>query len=588
MEQKYLEQKYFFTLMWPDYQTGRKIEAAIRSGELSLFNQDLLERDVNAEMLLDGMEIRNENKGYIKMRLMDMVLDDKIIKYRQDILKDFMEHPEIEQSFDQTLLPLINRLREMKKANISHDDKNRKIAWRIEMLKIYMQCVDTLHELLCSTDKAFKSEGMLKLCEMINDLYNGESYKELKRLLPDLYDKLQTMKGVTIGINLDNELRPVEAVLLSIEERPFKQRGLVTSILGLRSNNENYRGIGSFYSILRDNKANSLDMGIMRDIDTILNETFKHLAETLTRFEWIETAFLFELLPEVYYYIGGTRLAYKLKKAGLPVCFPEPAPKDERIFKVNDMYDASFAFRIMSDIGLDQLGNVVVGNDAEMSDKAGRIFILTGANQGGKTTFTRALGICQLLFQAGFPIPGTSGRISPVDNIYTHFPELEKNSISEGRLGEECIRLETILPRLTKYSMILMNESLSSTSHQECLFIAEEIMKYLRRVGARCVFATHIHELAENIPELNKEPALSDMVSMVAGVDEGTDFEVLTEEGRKKHKGSKRTYKIRPMPPQGKSFALDIAKSYGISFEQLCKTHDEKFSGSDIDPSRGA
>ncbi len=582
------EQKYYFSLMWPDYEEGRKRESAVRSGEMALFNQDLLERDINADMLLEGMEIRNENKSYIKMRLMDMVLDDKIIKYRQDILKDFMKYPDIEQSFDQTLLPMINRLRDMKKANIAHDDNLRKIAWRIEMLTLYMKCVDVLHTLLCSSDKKFDSDGMKELQSMIAGIHDGDGYKEMKRLIPDLYDKLQTMKGVTIGINLDEQLRPCEAVLLSIEEKPFRQKGFVSSLFGTKKNDDLYYGIGSFYSIVKENKANSLDIAIMRDMDMVMGETFKHLGETLTLFEWVESAYLFELLPEVYYYIGGSRLAAKLRSSGLPLCFPEPAPKDERIFSVRDMYDASFALRIMSDIGLKDLANVVVCNDAEMSDKAGRIFILTGANQGGKTTFTRALGICQLLFQAGFPIPGTSGRISPVDNIYTHFPELEKNSISEGRLGEECIRLETILPRLTKYSMILMNESLSSTSHQECLFIAEEIMKYLRRVGARCVFATHIHELAENIPELNKEPALSDLVSLVAGVDEGTDMEVLTEEGRKKYEGSKRTYKILPMPPQGKSFAIDIARTYGISFDQLCKTHDEKFSDPDIDPSRGA
>ncbi|MBE7058836.1 MAG: hypothetical protein E7387_07030 [Ruminococcaceae bacterium] len=574
----FLEQKLYFTLMWPDYTKGRQIEADIKSGKYSLFNQDLLERDINLDMIINGMDIRNENSRYVKMRLMDMSLDDKIIKYRQDILKDFMEYKDIEQGFDSALLPMITRLQEMKKSNISHNDNSRKTAWRIEMLKIYVQCVDALHDLICDENKKFKSEGMCKFRTMINDIYDTDGYRDLKTILPDLYQKLQTMKSVVIGINLDNELRPTEAVLLSLEEKPFKQKGLVASILGLQKNDENYYGIGSFYSILKDNKANSLDIGIMRDLESVMKDTFKHLAEVLTRFEWIETEFLFELLPEVYYYIGGIRLADKLKNAGLPVCFPTPASKEERIFRVNDMYDASFALRIMSDIGLDHLENIVVCNDAEMSDDAGRIFILTGANQGGKTTFTRAIGICQLLFQAGFPIPGTGGTISPVDNIYTHFPELEKNSISEGRLGEECIRLETVLPRLSKYSMILMNESLSSTSHQECLFIAEEIMRYLRKIGARCVFATHIHELAENIPTLNKEPALSDMVSLVAGVDEGTEFEVLTEEGRITHQGSKRTYKIRPMPPQGKSFALDIAKSYGISFEQLCKTHDEKYS----------
>jgi hypothetical protein len=357
----------------------------------------------------------------------------------------------------------------------------------------------------------------------------------------------------------------------------------VTSILGRQRNDETYFGLGSFYSILKDNRANTLDIAIMRDLESVMGDTFKHLATVLARFEYIETQFLFDLIPEVYYFIGGSRLARNLIKTGLPVCFPTPAPKDERIFYVKDIYDASFAIRIQSDIGLSELSNVVVTNTAEMSDKAGRIFILTGANQGGKTTFTRAVGITQLLFQAGFAIPGSEGRISPVDNIYTHFPELEKNSISEGRLGEECIRLEQILPRLTKYSMILMNESLSSTSHQECLFIAEEIMKYLRKVGARCVFATHIHELAENIPELNKEPALSDLVSLVAGVDETTEMEVLTDEGRKKYAGSKRTYLILPMPPQGKSFALDIARTYGISFDQLMNTHDTKFA-QDNDP----
>ncbi|MBR5060290.1 MAG: hypothetical protein IKX06_05900, partial [Clostridia bacterium] len=166
------------------------------------------------------------------------------------------------------------------------------------------------------------------------------------------------------------------------------------------------------------------------------------------------------------------------------------------------------------------------------------------------------------------------------DRVFSHFPELEKNSVSEGRLGEECVRLEQILPKLTKYSMLLMNESLSSTSHQECLFIATEIMRYLRRIGARALFATHIHELAENIPELNKEEGLSDMMSLVAGVDETSGLEVMTEQGvRKYSSGSKRTYKITPMPPQGRSFALDIARTYGISFDQLLDSHDKLQNG---------
>jgi len=107
--------------MWPDYAAGRKIESDIKSGKYALFNQDLLERDINLDMIINGMDIRNENSRYIKARLMDMSLDDKIIKYRQDVLKDFMEHKEIEQAFDITLLPSITRLQEMKKSSLKEE-----------------------------------------------------------------------------------------------------------------------------------------------------------------------------------------------------------------------------------------------------------------------------------------------------------------------------------------------------------------------------------------------------------------------------------------------------------------------------------
>jgi DNA mismatch repair ATPase MutS len=102
-------------------------------------------------------------------------------------------------------------------------------------------------------------------------------------------------------------------------------------------------------------------------------------------------------------------------------------------------------------------------------------------------------------------------------------------------------------------------------------------MKYLRTIGARGVFATHMHELAEDLDEINKQPALSNLVSLVAGVDETKQMEVMTEEGVKKFRGSKRTYKIIESPPQGRSFALDIARTYGITFEQLLESHKNRY-----------
>jgi len=570
-------QKHHFSLMWPDYEAGRAHEQAMKTDEGRLFNQDIMERDVNANMILEGMEVRNEGREYIINRISDMVTDEKTIFYRQSILKDFLKYPEIEIMANADLLPLTMQLGRMEKTNLAHDDDVRKTVWRMELLKVYVQCVTVLERIFCTSSRTFDSEGLLKLRELISGITADPAYHELVRLLPVLSDDIRSIQSVTLGVNLDNELHPVESVLLSVSEKPIKRKGLLSNLFGTKTNEDRYYGIGTFYTILKDNSAGTLDAAIMRDLSSVMRDTFRHLAESLSRFERVESAFLFELMPEISFYIGGSHLVKKLRNAGLPMCFPKPLPMDDRRFDVRDIYDVSFAIRVMSDTGINKLDNVVVTNDLKMGDKEGRIGVLTGANQGGKTTITRALGLAQMMFQAGLPVAGSEGEISPCDNIFTHFPELEKNSVSEGRLGEECVRLEQILPKLTKYSMILMNESLSSTSHQECLFIATEIMRYLRKIGARALFATHIHELAENIPELNKEEGLSDMMSLVAGVDESHELEVMTEQGIKKLKsGSKRTYKITPMPPQGRSFALDIARTYGISFEQLLQSHEEQ------------
>ncbi|MBO4261905.1 MAG: hypothetical protein J5921_04730 [Clostridia bacterium] len=574
-----LYQKHSFSLLWPDYAAGRAKEQAFKSGEGVLFNQDIMERDINANMILQGMDIRTEGKDYIVARISDMVTDNETIVYRQAILKDFLKYPELEVLANTDLLPLIIQLGRMEKTNLAHDDDVRKTVWRMELLKIYVQCVTVLDRIFCSANRTFDSDGLNKLRELITSIVNDQNYHELVALLPTLSDDIKGIQSVTLGVNLDNELHPVESVLLSVSEKPIKKRGMLSKLFGTKNNEEKYFGIGTWYSILRDNSAGTLDAAIMRDLSSVMKDTFRNLADSLNRYERVESAFLFELMPEISFYIGGTHLVNKLRSAGLPVCFPKALPMDERRFFVKDIYDLSFAIRVMSDTGINKLDNVIVTNDFVLGEEEGRIGILTGANQGGKTTITRALGLCQLMFQAGLPVAGTSGEISPCDNIYTHFPELEKNSVSEGRLGEECVRLEQILPKLTNYSMILMNESLSSTSHQECLFIATEIMKYLRTIGARALFATHIHELAENIPELNKEPGLSNMMSLVAGIDESSGLEVMTEDGIKKFQtGSKRTYKITRMPPQGRSFALDIARTYGISYDQLINSHEKETS----------
>jgi DNA mismatch repair ATPase MutS len=206
-------------------------------------------------------------------------------------------------------------------------------------------------------------------------------------------------------------------------------------------------------------------------------------------------------------------------------------------------------------------------NDVRLDD-SGRLYILTGPNQGGKTTFTQGLGVLQVLGQAGLFVPARSATLSPVDLVESHFPSEETGRLESGRLAEEARRLSAMFDRITDRSLVLLNETLSSTSPGEGLYLAEDVVKGLRLSGARGVFTTHLHELAERVEALNGEvEGGSKIGSLVAGVGAAPE----RPDGE-----TRRTFDIRPGPPMGKSYARDIAERFEISFRKIRRRLKER------------
>jgi DNA mismatch repair ATPase MutS len=226
----------------------------------------------------------------------------------------------------------------------------------------------------------------------------------------------------------------------------------------------------------------------------------------------------------------------------------------ERVCALHEAYNLNLALHQMAQAH-DTAS--IVTNDVSMGED-GRICILTGPNQGGKTTYTQMVGLCQLLAQTGLWVAAAQARLSPVDNIYTHYPVEEHLARGTGRFGDEAQRLSQIFASGTRHSLILLNESLASTNPGESLYIAQDIVRILRRLGARAIFATHLHELAADVAALNASTAgESRIVSLVASrIEAGDD-------------GPRRSYRIAPGPPLGRSYARETAAQYGISYDQL-------------------
>ena len=257
-------------------------------------------------------------------------------------------------------------------------------------------------------------------------------------------------------------------------------------------------------------------------------------------------------MPEILFYIRWAELTEKILKTGMPMCKPEITSYESRDCSFKGVYNLKLAINKVKGEDIN-----IIDNDFEFSDEH-RIYILTGPNRGGKTIFTQAIGLAMLLAQWGVYVPAGEAVISPCDNIFTHFPADENDTVDLGRLGEESQRLSKIFETATRHSLLLLNESLATTSVAEGVFIAKDVVRVMRYLGTRAIFNTHMHELAASVRDINDEvEGDSRAESLITGVHNG-----------------ERSFKVFIAPPQGVSYAADIAKKYGVTFEQMKNTVD--------------
>lgn len=533
--------------------------------------------DLDLEQIAIAANMGPQYRETIKTILLNLSTNAQVIDYRQQVLGDFLASNGVASGFEE-LLPILALL---------HDSLTRppnqgapslqETLGRLTELNTYVMCVVTLQTILTKAGTGLHSQGLCNLRDWLQEITAEQTFKSLEKKLPALLAQLRSVPSITIGVNLDNELRPVEVTLLSVNDRPFKGGSLLQQLMGTRTSGKPDQGIAQLHSlpfVQVDQQGRTVSSGrrvdpmmvpLFRDLLKLVQSVINPITTALKEYAKINAHFLVSLEEEIAFYLGATRLIRKMEAAGLPMCRPEILAMQERACEMQGSYNLRLALDAHNKTS--DLRVTIVQNDVDFGPE-GRIFILTGPNQGGKTVYTQAVGIAQVLFQAGLYVPAETARLSPVDGIYTHFAIEEKSIQGMGRLSEESQRLSEIFQSVTQHGLVLLNESLSSTSSGESLYLAQDVVRALRLFGVRAIFATHLHELAEDVDALNRENTGDSLVvSLVAEVDTQADDanELVT-----------RTYKIKPGPPKGHSYAKGIAVRYGISFEQLAGQWQER------------
>ena len=485
--------------------------------------------------------------------------DEEVISYRQAVIRDLLAVPELLDTLS-SIHPILDDIRELRRLDNENVTSADSYLYSITEIELYVSCLDTLRRGFKGVRDSIKSHAFTSLSNFVFELTESDYYRELNEKLSALSDRVHEVKSITVGVNLDRELRPESAGVISINSEHFKSGKLLDKILRLSFKNDAFTCIANlspFGKGQSDNKQEALIGAFNGAIEEVFRSSVKGWRNVVADYVMENTDFLLKLLPEIEFVSRAAELLRRLSShEGCAITYPVLAPMSEKRFESKGLYNPRVALAIDDEI---------VTNDLTFDDEA-RIYVLTGPNRGGKSVITVALGAAQAMCQLGLPVPAESCVISPVSGIFTHFPEGADDTIDKGRLGEECARLKEIFDSADEHTMILLDESLSSTGAYEASYIASEILSAFAVMKCRGIFSTHLHELAAALPEINERSLKAGGVkldTLVAGIEEG-----------------QRSFKIHRAKPDGKSYARDIADKYGLSFENLMERMGTRPSGS--------
>ena len=537
--------------------------------------------DLSIDFLLDNLtDVRNERE-HIRNLLTQVTDDEEVIRYRGGVFEDFLRFPKLRAAMEE----LVARLADLKDVARFQKDQEGPSLWslinRLREVDEYVSCITMIKKTLEELDVT--SEGMKTLRRIVTDIDRESGFPQLKADIDETMEKARKLKSITIGVNLDDMLRPKSAGVLSLNDSYFTDAGLMRRFMNFTSKQDGLHegtdvsGFKHFHAAnpitvdvkiasyqksavsndihIEANSATGSDAisnAITKPVTSIMKKTCDDIKSTLKRYVNISGYMLINLMPEIIFYVRWAELIDKIIEKGMPVCKAEILPPDERNCFFKEIYNLKLA---INNVNGDNIN--IIRNDIDFDDER-RIYILTGPNRGGKTIFTQAVGLAMMMAQWGVYVPAEKAVISPCDNMFTHFPADENDTVDLGRLGEESKRLSEIFDVATSRSFMLLNESLATTSVAEGLFIAKDVVKAMRYLGVRCIFNTHMHELARSLDELNGSVEGGSRVeSLVTGVQRG-----------------ERSFKVAVMPPQGVSYAKDIAEKYGVTFDKI-KQHLE-------------
>lgn len=471
---------------------------------------------LNAQTLINDLELdtlfkamaRGDDFVYeiAKKAVLQGLFDQESILYRQAVLTDFLENPGILK----TIYAITIESQEAKRKNwlgLHHGSPASILHGALDILNEYLPLVIKLRDLSTSVEGRIRSEGLTGFFSMLTDELKEEYVHEIR----DHIRYCRFADGIVINAKLGEGNLETDHCL----SRDYPRRGgLLKDFFGKRG--ESY----SFSIHPRD------DSGV-KALDDLRARGILKAAKALAQAADHIESFLRQLQAETAFYIGCLNLRDTLAALGMPYCLPIPARSGEYRMKFTGLYEICLALHTRGS---------VVGND--LSAEGAVLTVITGANQGGKSTYLRSIGLAQLMMQCGMFVPASSFEADICSGVFTHYRRKEDRGMKSGKFDEELGRMSSIADQISPRSLILFNESFAATNEHEGSEIARQIITALIDRGIKVFFVTHLYAFAESFIAQSR----SDVVFLKAE---------RKEDGR-------RTFRIIPGRPSPRSYGEEL------------------------------
>ena len=479
--------------------------------------------DLRLDQAVRAIAGDREERDLVTGLLYQQVRDIDTLHYRHEIFRD-LDDPGLfgrAKQFAERMRQVrahLDRLPEMQ-------SRHQQEGWFLDAAGIYCGAVRSLADDLA--DAQVTSRGLLALRDYLAAYVASPEFAGLASDTQDRKDDLGQVRYLVRvrGLRVDVSRYDGEADYSSEIEQAFErfQQGAV----------KDYRISYRLWPGMSHVGAQIVGL-----VARLFSEEFSALDDYCRRHAGFLDPVVRQFERELQFYLAYLDFTEPLRSAGLTFCLPELTSDSKEVF-ARDTFDLALAARLVAG------GRAVVGNEFQLCGSE-RIIVVSGPNQGGKTTFARTFGQLHHLAGVGVPVPGSAARLFLPDQIFTHFEREEDITNLTGKLENDLLRIQQVLETATSSSIIIMNEIFTATTLSDARFLGRKVLEKVMALDLLCVYVTFVDELAS---------FGATVVSMASTIVPENPAE--------------RTYKVVRKPADGLAYALAIADKHRVTYEQL-------------------